>query len=103
VATELQSLESQLTQLQSQAGGSASGSGTTAKYDFTEFLTIGSQNAQVTDLQKQLTADGFYSGPITGYFGTLTEVAVGKFQAAHGLAAKGYVGPGTRTALNAGE
>ena len=74
-----------------------------AHYNFTEFLNVGSQDAQVTALQQRLTADGFYSGPITGYFGTLTEVAVGKFQAAHGIAVKGYVGPSTRAALNAGE
>lgn len=103
VAAELQSLQSQLAKLQSQASGSSSGSGGAAQYNFTEFLNVGSQNAQVTALQKQLTADGLYSGPITGYFGTLTEVAVGKFQAAHGIATKGYVGPSTRAALNAGE
>ena len=102
VATELQSLESQLTQLQSQTSGSRTQAAATA-YNFTEFLSVGSQDAQVTALQKRLAADGFYSGPITGYFGTLTEVAVGKFQAAHGIAVKGYVGPSTRTALNAGK
>ena len=80
VTAELQSLESQLAQLQSQQ----SGSGTATSYNFTEFLSVGSQDAQVTALQKQLTTDGLYSGPITGYFGTLTEVAVGKFQAAMG-------------------
>jgi hypothetical protein len=101
VAAELQSLESQLAQLQSQAG--AGRSGATVHYNFTEFLGVGSQDAQVTDLQKQLAAGGFYSGPITGYFGTLTEVAVGKFQAAHGISVKGYVGPSTRAALNAGD
>jgi hypothetical protein len=103
VATELQSLESQLTQLQSQTSGSSNVSSAATAYNFTEFLSVGSQDAQVTALQKRLAADGFYSGPITGYFGTLTEVAVGKFQAANGIAVKGYVGPTTRTALNAGK
>jgi hypothetical protein len=99
IAAELQSLQSQLAQLQSKASGNSAAT----QYDFTEFLSVGSRDAQVTALQKQLTADGLYSGPITGYFGTLTEVAVGKFQVAHGIAAKGYVGPSTRAALNAGK
>jgi len=97
IATEIQSLQNQLVQLQSQS----SGSGTTASYNFTEFLSVGSQDAQVTALQQRLTADGFYSGPVTGYFGTQTETAVEKFQSAHGIAVKGYVGPSTRAALNA--
>jgi murein L,D-transpeptidase YcbB/YkuD len=98
LTTEMQSLESQLSQLQSQTSGSAA-----SNYNFTEFLSLGSQDAQVTALQQRLTADGFYSGPITGYFGTLTESAVEKFQSAHAIAVKGYVGPSTRSALNAGE
>jgi hypothetical protein len=101
IATEIQSLQSQLAQLQSQANGSGSSASTV--YDFTEFLSVGSQDAQVTALQQRLTADGLYSGPITGFYGTLTEAAVEKFQSAHGIAVKGYVGPSTRTALNAGE
>jgi len=103
VATELQSLESQLAQLQSQSSGSASNSAATASYNFTEFLSVGSQDAQVTALQQRLTTDGFYTGAITGYYGTLTEAAVEKFQSAHGIAVKGYIGPSTRAALNAGE
>jgi hypothetical protein len=96
IATQIQSLQSQLAQLQSS-------SSTATSYNFTEFLSVGSQDAQVTALQERLTADGLYSGPITGYFGTLTEVAVGKFQAANGIAVKGYVGPSTRAVLNAGK
>ncbi len=103
VTAQLQALQAQLAQLQSQSSGSTSTTSTAAYYNFTEFLTIGSQDAQVTALQKRLTADGFYSGAITGYYGTLTQAAVEKFQAAHAIAVKGYVGPSTRAALNAGE
>jgi N-acetylmuramoyl-L-alanine amidase len=39
-------------------------------------------------------------GPTTGYYGALTTKAVRAFQTAHGLSAVGYVGPGTRKALN---
>ena len=45
----------------------------------------------MTQLQKRLTALGFYSGPITGTFGPLTEAAVKKLQKAHGLTQAGYV------------
>jgi peptidoglycan hydrolase-like protein with peptidoglycan-binding domain len=66
-------------------------------------LTLGYQDAQVTALQQRLTALGVYSGPVTGYYGALTEQAVIKYQAAHGLSQTGAVGPATRTALNAGQ
>ncbi len=75
----------------------------TATYAFTLFLGIGSTGTQVRDLQNYLAAKGFYSGPVTAYFGSLTQAAVKKYQAAHGISAVGYVGPGTRAALNAGE
>ena len=72
-------------------------------YQFEDFMGYGSQGADVTALQEQLTTDGVYSGPITGYFGSLTEAAVAKFQGLHGIEQAGYVGPNTRAALNAGE
>jgi len=103
LATEIQSLENQLVQLRSQVGSSTNGSSNTTSYNFTEFLSMGSQDAQVTALQQRLAANGFYSGPITGFYGTLTQAAVEKFQSAHGITVKGYVGPSTRAALNAGE
>jgi len=105
-------METTLTQLSAQVNGttanttttvSSATSSATSTYNFTEFLGVGSQNAQVTELQKYLTAKGFYSGSITGYFGTLTEEAVVKYQAAHGITQAGYVGTNTRAALNAGK
>ncbi len=74
-----------------------------AQYDFTTLLTYGSTGAAVTALQEQLTTDGLYTGPITGYYGDLTTAAVEAFQSKHGISSVGYVGPGTRAALNAGE
>jgi peptidoglycan hydrolase-like protein with peptidoglycan-binding domain len=100
--TEIQQLESQLAALTTQQT-SASKTNSASSYDFTVFLTVGTQDADVTALQERLTADGLYTGPISGYYGTLTEAAVEKYQAAHGIDAKGYVGPSTRAALNAGE
>ena len=103
-AAQIAALQSQLAQLQTQAavGGTTSGgAGTTTA--FTEFLSVGSQGAQVKALQTRLAADGFYSGAITGFYGSLTQTAVEKYQTAHGISPKGYVGPSTRTELNTGK
>ncbi|MBS3903523.1 MAG: peptidoglycan-binding protein [Anaplasmataceae bacterium] len=70
------------------------------KYTFTQSLDIDDSGPEVTALQNYLTAKGYYSGPITGYYGSLTESAVKKFQAANGITAQGNVGPSTRAALN---
>lgn len=81
-------------------------SGTTtasSQYDFTTILNFGMTSDAVTALQEQLTKDGVYNGPITGYYGDLTTAAVQAFQSKHGISPVGYVGPATRAALNAGE
>ncbi len=70
------------------------------RYVFAMYLAIGSRGNAVTALQNRLAALGFYSGPVTGYFGALTSAAMKKFQKAHGVAAVGFVGPATRAALN---
>jgi peptidoglycan hydrolase-like protein with peptidoglycan-binding domain len=67
---------------------------------FNNFLSVGSTGTDVTELQKHLTALGAYSGPVTGYFGSLTQAAVEQFQGTHGISQVGYVGPATRAALN---
>lgn len=72
----------------------------TEKFTFTKFLNLDATGTEVSELQRRLTSLGFYSGPITGKFGPLTEAAVKKLQKAHGLAQAGYVGPGTRAILN---
>lgn len=80
--------------------GSAQSSGSAGGYTFVSFLTVGSSGAEVTALQQKLSQLGFFSGDATGYFGAVTQAAVKAFQAAHGLDTFGYVGPGTRAALN---
>ena len=106
-SSQVAALQAQLASLQAQlaAGGSGTGNATThpASYQFTQFLTVGTTGAQVANLQQLLTQLGFYTGPITGKFGSLTEAAVKKYQKAHGLDQKGYVGVGTRAALNTGK
>src|SRR5581483_11759389 len=62
---------------------------------FNSLLKVGSTGAEVTALQKTLTAQGFYSGPVNGKFGALTQTALKKFQVAHNIKAAGYTGPAT--------
>ncbi|MGJ3252745.1 MAG: peptidoglycan-binding protein [Elainellaceae cyanobacterium] len=62
-------------------------------------LQLESTGEAVTALQQRLTDLGYYDGPITGYFGPLTEDAVMRFQAANGLTADGIVGASTTDAL----
>ena len=78
---------------------------TGAGYQFTTDLTIGSKGADVIALQDVLISKGFLTMPAgvaKGYFGTLTQGAVSKWQASAGITpAAGYVGPKSRAALNA--
>ena len=69
-------------------------------YVFKNFIGFRDSGSDVMELQKRLAALGFFSGSATGYFGTVTETAVKKFQTAKGINAAGYVGPSTRAALN---
>lgn len=71
-------------------------------FKFTLTTSIGSIGNEVTELQKRLTLEGLYSGPVTGYFGPLTQTAVKAYQAKHGLDQVGIVGPKTRAELNGG-
>ena len=62
-------------------------------------LQKGNQGSQVTALQQSLTAAGFYTGPVTGYYGSLTQTSVSRFQQAKGLRADGIAGASTLAAL----
>lgn len=64
-------------------------------------LRRGSSGSGVTTLQQVLRSGGYYNGPITGYFGSLTESSVKRFQQANGLYADGVVGQSTKSALAA--
>ncbi len=106
--SQIQSIQTQINQLVAQVNAgsgstiSASAAASSGNATFTELLMVGSQDAQVTALQGRLTTLGFYSGPISGFYGSLTESAVMKYQTSHGIEATGEVGPSTRAALNAG-
>jgi peptidoglycan hydrolase-like protein with peptidoglycan-binding domain len=55
---------------------------------------------RVTALQRQLAWLGFDPGPIDGHYGSLTTVAVERFQRAQGLAVDGVVSPTTAELLS---
>lgn len=53
----------------------------------------------VSDLQRRLSALGFYSGKVDGLFGPITAEALSHFQRAAGLASDGIGGPASLAAL----
>lgn len=63
-------------------------------------LEKGNEGSQVTELQKQLQAAGYFDGPVTGYYGSLTQQAVKDFQKAKGITVNGIVDEVTLKALN---
>ena len=65
-------------------------------------LKRGNSSSQVTSLQKKLQAAGYFDGPLTGYYGSLTQAAVMKFQKAHGLTPNGIADLETLNALESG-
>ncbi|KOR37784.1 MULTISPECIES: peptidoglycan-binding domain-containing protein [Planktothricoides] len=58
-------------------------------------LARGDRGEQVTFVQQTLLNRGYFSGPVTGFYGELTEVAVRNFQAANGLSVSGQVDAAT--------
>lgn len=64
-------------------------------------LSLGSRGSAVTQLQQDLTALGFYTCSIDGWFGPKTNTSVLNFQKSKGLKMDGIVGPITKAALNA--
>jgi hypothetical protein len=99
---QIAALLSQIQQLQGQLNSkSSSTTTTTASYSFSKDLTLGSKGADVTALQTLLNSKGYLSVSPTGYFGSLTQAAVSKWQAANGIApTTGYFGPKSRALVN---
>ena len=76
---------------------------------FNRTLTLGMNNDDVKDLQEFLVSQGEAIYPekqVTGYFGNLTLLAIGRFQIAQGIVSGpsdggyGIVGPLTRSRIN---
>ncbi len=69
------------------SSSSVSSAGTTLRYDM--------RGDAVLKLQQDLNKLGYYSGTISGHFGSKTEAAVMSFQRANGLSADGIAGSKT--------
>ncbi len=67
---------------------------------FTNFMQVGSTGDEVVELQRRLTSLGVYSGPVTGFFGSLTQAGLRRFQAQHGISQTGSADSATLQALN---
>ena len=65
----------------------------------TATLYWGSTGDEVREVQRRLKNWGYYDGAVDGIYGPKTFQAVKKFQAKHGIATTGTVGPQTRAAL----
>ena len=65
----------------------------------TDLLQLGDTGSAVSDLQSRLQTLGYYNGPISGSFGSQTQVALTAFQQAQGLTADGIAGPQVNAAL----
>lgn len=80
-------------------GSSARGAG----FTFTHNLTLGTRGDDVSALQQFLIAGGFLKIPApTGYFGPVTGIALGAWQASAGISpATGFFGPVSRGKINA--
>jgi len=103
LTAQINSLLAQIAQLQAQIAGGSSSMGTAVQYNTD--LTIGSKGADVTSLQQFLVEKAYLQMPAGvsyGYFGPLTQAALGKYQASVGISpAVGYFGPITRAKVNA--
>lgn len=62
-------------------------------------LRLGDRGPEVSQLQAQLKAAGFYDGPVTGVYGELTLEAVKVYQQAQGLTPDGIYGSRTQARL----
>lgn len=105
---QIAALLAQIAQLQAQLNAQTGGTSTSC-YSFTRDLTVGSTGTDVMELQKFLNAKGYTlatsgagaPGSETTYFGSRTQAAVSKFQAANGISpTAGYFGPITRAKVN---
>ena len=86
LTAQINSLLAMIAQLQAQIAGGASTGG--AGMMFTTDLTIGSKGSDVSALQQWLVSKGYLTMPAgvaMGYFGTLTQSAVAKYQAGAGI------------------
>jgi hypothetical protein len=110
LASTIASLQAQIASLTAElnsSGTTTTSVGTTnsvgaTNYDFTSDLTVGSTGSAVTALQTFLIGQGdLVLATPTQYFGSMTQAALAKFQAAHNITPSvGYFGPKTMAFVN---
>ena len=99
VDEKIAELLAKIAELQAQVEALRQSQGTFKSFD--RDLYYGLENdEEVRRLQNFLTAHGFYSGPVTGGFFSLTQAGVQRFQFANGIIQTGYFGPLSRAAAN---
>jgi peptidoglycan hydrolase-like protein with peptidoglycan-binding domain len=64
-----------------------------------DLLELNEESSEVRELQQQLSQLGYYNGPISGFYGELTQASVIEFQRDEGLEADGVTGPTTRSRI----
>lgn len=84
-SAQIQTVAAWVSSVAGGGGGPVGGSGMTA--------------AAVRRLQHELHALGYFNGPFTGYYGSLTTAAVRSFQKANRLTSDGVWGPKSAAAL----
>ena len=100
---QIKALEEQVTKLQAEVSSTKTELETIkTELKFTKALRLGTRGDEVTQLQEFLKQfpDIYPQGLVTGYFGSLTETAVRKFQEKQGIESIGVVGPKTLSQLN---
>ena len=85
----------------SSSSSSNSSSSSSSSSVSSSLLRYGSEGESVRQLQTNLAALGFYSGSITGHYGSKTEAAVASFQRTNGLTADGIAGTKTLASISA--
>lgn len=123
LAAQIQSLLGQIAALQAQIGSSGAGGSSSmgsggnvsgvqsggACYEYSRTLQLGASGADVSALQQFLASDPavYPEGNVSGYFGSLTQAAVQRWQAKNGIVSSGspsttgygLVGPRTAAAM----
>lgn len=90
-----------LAAINSAINGGGSSSGSSSSGSATGTLKLDDEGEAVKQLQKDLTTLGFYSGEISGHYGSLTKEAVRQFQKKNDLDADGVAGAKTLNKIKA--
>ena len=84
----------------SSSSSNSSSSNSSSSSASSSLLKQGTKSEAVRTLQQNLKTLGYYTGSVTGNFGSLTKEAVYSFQKANGLSADGVAGEKTLSAIS---